>query len=74
MVARMIWCDVTVKTLKRLHAEGLSASKIAGRLGMGCTRNMVLGKLWRLGLCEPKRTLPGRIGRYARAKVEADHG
>jgi GcrA cell cycle regulator len=70
----MTWCDVTVETLKRLHKQGLSASKIAERLGMGCTRNAVLGKLWRLGLCEPKPSLPGRIGRYARAKVEAGDG
>lgn len=45
----MGWNDERVEQLKRLWAEGLSASQIAGRLG-GVTRNAVIGKVHRLGL------------------------
>jgi GcrA cell cycle regulator len=43
------WTDERVELLKRLWAEGLSASRIAGELG-GITRNAVIGKVHRLGL------------------------
>ncbi|SRR6056297_1224357 len=45
----MSWTDDRVDLLKKLWAEGLSASQIAGRLG-GVTRNAVIGKVHRLGL------------------------
>ena len=45
----MGWTEERVEQLKRLWAEGLSASQIAGRLG-GVTRNAVIGKVHRLGL------------------------
>jgi len=45
----MSWNDERVETLKRLWAEGLSASQIATELG-GITRNAVIGKVHRLGL------------------------
>ncbi len=45
----MAWTDERVETLKKLWAEGLSASQIAGRLG-SVTRNAVIGKVHRLGL------------------------
>lgn len=45
----MGWTEERVELLKRLWAEGLSASQIAGRLG-GVTRNAVIGKVHRLGL------------------------
>ncbi len=45
----MAWTEDRVETLKKLWAEGLSASQIAGRLG-GVTRNAVIGKVHRLGL------------------------
>ncbi len=45
----MAWTDERVELLKKLWAEGLSASQIAGRLG-GVTRNAVIGKVHRLGL------------------------
>ena len=45
----MSWNDERVELLKKLWAEGLSASQIAGRLG-GVTRNAVIGKVHRLGL------------------------
>ena len=45
----MAWNDERVELLKKLWAEGLSASQIAGRLG-SVTRNAVIGKVHRLGL------------------------
>ena len=38
-----------VETLKKMWADGQSASQIAGELG-GVTRNAVIGKIHRLGL------------------------
>ncbi|MGE8940626.1 GcrA family cell cycle regulator [Leptospira interrogans] len=45
----MGWTDERVEQLKKLWAEGLSASQIAGRIG-GVSRNAVIGKVHRLGL------------------------
>lgn len=45
----MSWTDERVEVLKKLWAEGLSASQIAKELG-GVTRNAVIGKVHRLGL------------------------
>ena len=45
----MSWTDERVETLKRMWAEGSSASTIAKALG-GVTRNAVIGKVHRLGL------------------------
>ena len=45
----MAWNDERVELLKRLWAEGLSASQIASKMG-GVTRNAVIGKVHRLGL------------------------
>jgi GcrA cell cycle regulator len=47
---KMTWTEERVETLKKLWAEGLSASQIAARLGMGVTRNAVIGKVHRLNL------------------------
>jgi GcrA cell cycle regulator len=54
----MAWTDQRVTDLRRLWAEGLSASQIAFRLG-GCTRSAVLGKVHRLGL--PGRATTSRM-------------
>ena len=45
----MTWTDERVEILKKLWAEGLSASRIATELS-GVTRNAVIGKVHRLGL------------------------
>ena len=45
----MSWNDERVETLKRMWAEGASASQIAKELGQ-VTRNAVIGKVHRLGL------------------------
>jgi GcrA cell cycle regulator len=44
-----MWTDERVELLKKLWADGLSASQIAAELG-GVTRNAVIGKVHRLGL------------------------
>lgn len=44
-----MWTDERVELLKKLWAEGLSASQVAKQLG-GVTRNAVIGKIHRLGL------------------------
>lgn len=48
----MSWTDERVERLKKLWADGLSASQIAAELG-GVSRNAVIGKVHRL-------SLPGR--------------
>lgn len=45
----MTWTDESEDLLKKLWAEGLSASQISGKLG-NVTRNAVIGKVHRLGL------------------------
>jgi GcrA cell cycle regulator len=45
----MSWTDERVELLKKLWADGLSASQIAAQLG-GVTRNAVIGKVHRLNL------------------------
>jgi GcrA cell cycle regulator len=60
----MSWTDERVETLKRMWAEGASASQIAKELGQ-VTRNAVIGKVHRLGLSN--RVVPG-----GRPEEEAD--
>ena len=47
----MSWTDERVELLKKLWADGLSASQIAAELG-GITRNAVIGKVQRLALLD----------------------
>jgi GcrA cell cycle regulator len=49
MDAGATWTDERVELLKKLWADGLSASQIASELG-NVTRNAVIGKVHRLGL------------------------
>ena len=60
----MSWTDERVETLKRMWAEGQSASQIAKELG-GVTRNAVIGKVHRLGLSN-------RAGEGAAASDDTD--
>lgn len=60
---RIDWTEERIADLKRMWAEGWSASQIAFRLG-GTTRNAVIGKVHRLGLgarATPSRPLNIRI-------------
>ncbi|MEP9370642.1 GcrA family cell cycle regulator [Mesorhizobium sp. KR1-2] len=50
-----MWTDERVETLRKLWAEGLSASQIAAQLG-GVSRNAVIGKVHRLKLSSRGRT------------------
>ena len=61
----MSWTDERVETLKKMWADGQSASQIAKELG-GVTRNAVIGKVHRLGLSN--RATPG--GATAKAAPE----
>lgn len=57
----MNWTDERVETLRKLWADGLSASQIAAQLG-GVSRNAVIGKVHRLNL-------PGRAKSGGQAAV-----
>jgi GcrA cell cycle regulator len=56
----MAWTDKRVERLKAMHAEGLSFSMIAARLG-GVSRSAVGGMVWRLGLSECQEAGPLKI-------------
>jgi GcrA cell cycle regulator len=45
------WTDDRIATLKRMWEDGASCSIIAKALGKGATRNAVIGKVHRMGLC-----------------------
>lgn len=67
----MAWTEERVSELKKLWAEGHSASQIAKQLG-GVTRNAVIGKVHRLGLsgrATPSRPVK-RPPRLARPKPQ----
>jgi len=75
----MSWTDERVETLKKMWAEGQSASQIAKELG-GVTRNAVIGKVHRLGLSnrvggpvapETKPAAPARPEPAAAPRAEA---
>jgi GcrA cell cycle regulator len=64
----MSWNDERVDALKKLWADGLSASQIAGRLG-GVTRNAVIGKVHRLGLAGRATTSRMKSHRMPRVRT-----
>ena len=68
----MGWTDERVELLKKLWAEGLSASQIAGRLG-GVTRNAVIGKVHRLGLSGRATSSRSSSPRPRRTHVPRQH-
>jgi len=68
----MAWTDDRVEILKKLWAEGLSASQIAGRLG-GVTRNAVIGKVHRLGLSGRTTTSRAKTLRTRRKPAQHRH-
>jgi GcrA cell cycle regulator len=53
-----VWTPERDEALRRLHAEGLSASQIAIELDCGLTRNAVIGRTHRLGLSRAARPKP----------------
>lgn len=60
----MSWTDERIEELRRLWAEGLSASQIAKMLG-GVTRNAVIGKIHRMGLSGRVKTVRANKPRAA---------
>lgn len=66
------WTDKRIDLLKKLAADGLSCSQIAGEIGQGLSRNAIIGKLHRLGVTlrvrskKPEREPRGRNGHIAR--------
>lgn len=69
----MAWTDERVEILKKLWAEGLSASQIANRLG-GVTRNAVIGKVHRLGLSGRTTTTRAKTPRPRRRPASKPAG
>ena len=67
----MSWTDERVETLKKMWAEGQSASQIAKELG-GVTRNAVIGKVHRLGLSNRVGGAPEPAKTKADAEPKAD--
>jgi len=57
----MGWTDERIEALRKLWAEGMSASQIATALG-GVSRNAVIGKIHRLGLSGRVKTARGSSG------------
>ena len=64
------WTDERVELLKKLWADGLSASQIAAELG-GITRNAVIGKVHRLGLSGRAKAPSSSAPRAAQAAAPA---
>ena len=74
---KLPWTEDRVELLKRLWGEGLSASQIATRLGMGVTRNAVIGKVHRLNLsgrAQQPRSIAPRAPRKQREPSLAGSG
>lgn len=68
------WNDERVEQLKKLWAEGKSASQIAAEIG-GISRNAVIGKVHRLGLAgRPKAGSAGGSGRNRPGNGEMQAG
>jgi len=63
----MSWTDERVELLKKLWADGLSASQIAAELG-GITRNAVIGKVHRLGLSGRAKSANVGVPRQRKAR------
>jgi GcrA cell cycle regulator len=68
MESAMSWTDDRVELLKKLWADGLSASQIAAELG-GITRNAVIGKVHRLGLSGRAKTPSSSAPRPRKARA-----
>ncbi len=64
----MTWTDERVEMLKKLWADGLSASQIAAVLG-GVTRNAVIGKVHRLGLSGRAKSASSGVPRQRKPRT-----
>ncbi len=68
----MSWNDENVEQLKKLWAEGLTASQCADRIG-GITRNAVIGKVHRLRLT-PRATQSSAKNRKIKLRPKLNRG
>jgi GcrA cell cycle regulator len=68
----MTWTDERVELLKKLWADGLSASRIAAELG-GVSRNSVIGKVHRLGLSGRAKSASASVPRQRKPRVHHQH-
>ena len=66
----MSWTDERVELLKKLWADGLSASQIAAKLG-GVSRNAVIGKVHRLKLSGRAKSTKSAAPRPKRTSAPA---
>ncbi len=57
----MFWTNERIELLQKLWLEGWSASRIAGELAHGISRNAVIGKVYRLGLSGRAKALPENV-------------
>jgi GcrA cell cycle regulator len=57
----MSWTNERIELMQKLWLEGWSASRIAGELACGITRNAVIGKVYRLGLSGRAKALSGNV-------------
>ena len=64
----MTWTDERVELLKKLWADGLSASRIAAELG-GVSRNSVIGKVHRLGLSGRAKSVSASVPRQRKPRT-----
>lgn len=66
------WTTRRTRRLDALLSAGLSMTQIAKRIGYGCTKGMVVGKVWRLGLLsiDPEAAADRRRRAHATRKRE----
>jgi GcrA cell cycle regulator len=57
----MSWTNERIALLQKLWLDGWSASRIAGELSAGVTRNAVIGKVYRLGLSGRVKAAAGHV-------------
>lgn len=62
----MSWTEDRIEILKKLWADGLSASQIAAQLGGGVSRNAVIGKVHRLNLANRVKAAPNSVNANAK--------
>ncbi len=63
-----MWLEREIETLKQGYGQGLSASMIAEKLGGNRTRNAVIGKLHRMGLCKQGRVTDRTVSKRINAR------
>lgn len=66
------WTEAEEQQLRALHAQGLSSSQIAVKIGRGKTRSGVIGKLHRLGIVRPQAAQSTRTRIYERKGPKPD--